>query len=588
MDMTAYLTAPLQLNKICRACLLEKGDMRPLFGACLDEMLQNFSGIQVSENDGFPSLMCVQCVLQCSRAYTFKQLCEKSDGILKQFVSREFQDMLHDYQEQEKSRDQAKKELQEQLTFRSNSPVKIFMNELDKQEPNAFDSSPKSEMPEEYYTVVEQLENSDDQEDPLNTELNDALNYKIDLNTLNEITSMRMEREKKPMKHQCPKCDAHFPLRVDLKVHMMTHPKDLDHICKVCNKAFAEARILKRHQKIHMEHKPHRCDQCDMSFAESSNLSKHKKKHTGELRNIKGKPHLCSVCGRAFKWASSLHKHMKYHTGHKLLSCTYCPKQYVEARSLKIHLRSHTGERPFVCDICQKSFTQSCNLEKHIRIHTGERPYICPICNKGFTQSGYVAIHMRTHTGDRPYVCQTCGRAFSGSNTLTLHQRIHTGEKPYSCEICGKNFSRQETLTVHIRSHTGDKPHVCNICSRGFTSSGQLSGHMKTHSNEKHSCEVCGKLFATMNGLKAHFKSHLQTAEKEEIVQTVQYTCKLCNKNFEDDTAFNTHILDVHAIQATTIQIKEEDLENIQTMQVAEIITADNQTIQVQTISQIN
>lgn len=47
MDMTPYLTAPLQLDKICRACLTEKGDMRPLFGACLDEMLVSFAGIEV-------------------------------------------------------------------------------------------------------------------------------------------------------------------------------------------------------------------------------------------------------------------------------------------------------------------------------------------------------------------------------------------------------------------------------------------------------------------------------------------------------------------------------------------------------------
>lgn len=47
MDMSIYLTAPLQLDKICRACLTEKGDMRPLFGACLDEMLVSFASIQV-------------------------------------------------------------------------------------------------------------------------------------------------------------------------------------------------------------------------------------------------------------------------------------------------------------------------------------------------------------------------------------------------------------------------------------------------------------------------------------------------------------------------------------------------------------
>lgn len=48
MDMSIYLTAPLQLDKICRACLTEKGDMRPLFGACLDEMLISFASLQVN------------------------------------------------------------------------------------------------------------------------------------------------------------------------------------------------------------------------------------------------------------------------------------------------------------------------------------------------------------------------------------------------------------------------------------------------------------------------------------------------------------------------------------------------------------
>lgn len=47
MDLSIYLTAPLQLDRICRACLSEKGDMKPLFGACLDEMLLSFANIQV-------------------------------------------------------------------------------------------------------------------------------------------------------------------------------------------------------------------------------------------------------------------------------------------------------------------------------------------------------------------------------------------------------------------------------------------------------------------------------------------------------------------------------------------------------------
>lgn len=47
MDMSVYLQSPLRLDRICRACLTEKGDMKPLYGACLDEMLVSFASIQV-------------------------------------------------------------------------------------------------------------------------------------------------------------------------------------------------------------------------------------------------------------------------------------------------------------------------------------------------------------------------------------------------------------------------------------------------------------------------------------------------------------------------------------------------------------
>lgn len=125
MDIGQYLTAPLQIDKICRACLMERKDMKPLFGACLDEMLQYFTSIDMSPDDDLPHLMCIQCVLQCSRAYTFKQLCEKSDSILRQYQSPAFQALLN--QQADESHNQVKKELEEQLTFQG-SEVKIIMD----------------------------------------------------------------------------------------------------------------------------------------------------------------------------------------------------------------------------------------------------------------------------------------------------------------------------------------------------------------------------------------------------------------------------------------------------------------------------
>lgn len=77
------------LDKVCRGCLGKNGEMRPLFGSYLDNMLRMVAEIEVQAGDGLPQMMCVPCVLQVSRAFTFKQQCQRSDSTLRTF----FQEM---------------------------------------------------------------------------------------------------------------------------------------------------------------------------------------------------------------------------------------------------------------------------------------------------------------------------------------------------------------------------------------------------------------------------------------------------------------------------------------------------------------
>lgn len=84
------------LDKVCRGCLSRNGEMRPLFGSYLDNMLRMVAEIEVQVGDGLPQMMCVPCVLQVSRAFTFKQQCQRSDSTLRTF-----------FQEMEKSNDDA-------------------------------------------------------------------------------------------------------------------------------------------------------------------------------------------------------------------------------------------------------------------------------------------------------------------------------------------------------------------------------------------------------------------------------------------------------------------------------------------------
>lgn len=43
---------------------------------------------QIENGDGLPSLICLQCVHQISRCYSFKQLCEQSDINLRQYLGK--------------------------------------------------------------------------------------------------------------------------------------------------------------------------------------------------------------------------------------------------------------------------------------------------------------------------------------------------------------------------------------------------------------------------------------------------------------------------------------------------------------------
>ncbi|KAJ8968592.1 hypothetical protein NQ314_002258 [Rhamnusium bicolor] len=46
---------------------------------------------KVMENDGLPSQICLQCVHYINRAFSFKQLCERSENTLRELLGRPLQ-----------------------------------------------------------------------------------------------------------------------------------------------------------------------------------------------------------------------------------------------------------------------------------------------------------------------------------------------------------------------------------------------------------------------------------------------------------------------------------------------------------------
>ncbi|KAF2905261.1 hypothetical protein ILUMI_00912 [Ignelater luminosus] len=64
-----------KFSKICRTCLIEKVNMRPIFDAYVADMLMECANVQVVENDGLPKTICLQCLQQVNRRF-----CKSSSG----------------------------------------------------------------------------------------------------------------------------------------------------------------------------------------------------------------------------------------------------------------------------------------------------------------------------------------------------------------------------------------------------------------------------------------------------------------------------------------------------------------------------
>lgn len=108
------ITSLEEFSRMCRSCLCRTDEMRPIFGSSLDNMFRDVTDIDVSSSkfrcnfkeyfdlvlnlvlsliaqvkngDGLPELMCISCVLQVSRAYTFRQKCRRSDETLQSLLN---------------------------------------------------------------------------------------------------------------------------------------------------------------------------------------------------------------------------------------------------------------------------------------------------------------------------------------------------------------------------------------------------------------------------------------------------------------------------------------------------------------------
>ncbi|KAK4879259.1 hypothetical protein RN001_007405 [Aquatica leii] len=518
------------ISKICRACLTEKGEMRSVFLADesigqtmrLSEMIMGFSSVQIENGDGLPGSICLQCIHQVSRAFSFKQLCEQSDANLRQYLGKPLHPKPCKQEDDDVSHD----------IYSSSFMLDNFGLE---DSSNDSDDSFKQD-----FTLLSQMnsENPSDEKAIAQKQLLKAAKLQKCKLTKKKLLAKAggkasVLKKLKRNTNQCNVCKKQFINLKSFRKHLRTHIEDRPYKCKLCPRGFTEENYLNNHMRTHMpeDQKPYQCKLCNKRFIHTTLLNKHLLKHSGE------KPFVCKICNKGCYAENSLLKHMKIHEKKEgdpgLLKhiCDYCKSEFPDANTLDVHIKQHTGDRPFLCNMCGKCFPQRFNLELHLRTHTGERPFTCEVCKNGYVSKASLKIHMRTHTNERPFVCDFCGKAFRQSGDLTSHKRLHGTEKPIECSVCQKRFTTVMKLKYHMRNHTGERPYVCSVCGRGFTVNTILLRHLRVHSGERpYVCVTCGKAFSQSSTLNTHMKVHAPSP-KYNTQETQSRMPKFSNAN---------------------------------------------------------
>lgn len=382
-------------QNFCRVCFIQNDESFTEIAGTLTQMeLLSVGNIEVFEEDGLPNLICKTCKIILSNSYKFKQLCKRSETLLKTFpltgqIPNKLlivQEPLPSFKKEEPIKLPEPKEMKSigvgtEIVMKSVSvgievqvksvcvgselEVKESSMQTDVIEPEPtieqmemiitneeenFEAVPIIAPPtlfeDEQLAVIKPVEKS--------SKPKILLNEKIKI--LNKATPDVSSSPAKQFKKKS---------QVKLEKSSDTKPTILNSQLKIAHVDHQIIETIEETPDGNIEIIAY-----DEEYLDEENDKKDVQKVEEMDKSEDGVVYSCDVCERGFPLLQQLQIHKENHTRARDHPCEYCDKAFFTKYDLAKHILTHTKQKDYTCIVCNKSFSRSTLLYRHEKIHT--------------------------------------------------------------------------------------------------------------------------------------------------------------------------------------------------------------------------
>lgn len=583
-------------TSLCRVCLTVDHNNQCIFSSNWDdpegpsgsEKLQLCCGVEVLEDDGLPTSICLDCIVKINVAYELRKQCQKADIELRKLygkalrtnVAGSFVTKKDQYCQTEQSFGCS---LFDTTNLENNAELNVS-NEVNMDKNTVYSNITREEQISDAFEQTKQDVLIDTETDldcgSIYKQVEHDKIVKKDIyrtrrlamfKRVTSIENLRNHKErqrryiKKTANVKRDASDSEYQTKARNACGRTDRATELElqYKCQKCDRFYSSKKSLDRHALTHND-KEFKCDSCDKQFFCLDKLHKHVNLHRVKE---KPKPVICKICNKSFRKIDTMVRHLNTHKKAYPKDVFSILKEIRDRRKLENNPESL--ETSFTIDEDEEvahdgrphSENDGTTRELRKRNNTRVEQQDSDLMNSDSSDDKSESLDDTSL-----FRCKHCSKSYRTERSLQRHLLVHD-ERKYVCNVCNMKFFRQDRLKSHMDRYGHDETKVCpepqkppddksaikliniwireeldsdnegkgfpcTICGKSYDTKKSLLKHqMNAHGGQDECCASCG------TACNCAYKDQEKCNEKSK-----PYTCEECNKSFEKEIKLHKHL----------------------------------------------